>query len=370
VSRRLIHLSFGFAAAIVAAGHARAHAEDGAAAALYVRGDSDHTTVISPHARASKLLGSDTTADVTYAADIWSSASIDIVSAASTRPVTEQRDELDVSLSHAFEDLTLSAAYRFSTENDYTSHGGTLGSIYNFAGNAATLEANVHAIADVVGLSGNPEFARDLFTLDAQVSFTQVIDPLMFAKLTYELAHIEGFQASPYRWVGEGGDGFGCRSSARCWVEHVPGVRNRHALAVMLRRALSDVWSLGLSYRYYFDDWGIGSHTILAEAGWNVSDSLLLSLAYRFYRQGAVEFYRAVYPTITPDQFRTRDRELSALTYHRIGATLDHEIPLRDGGMQLVATLAVSGNFYAYDDFVGLTAVRALEVSAALMFRM
>jgi hypothetical protein len=370
VSRTPTHLSFVLAGTLVIVGTSNALAEDGAAAALYVRADSDHTTVISPHARASKLLGRDTSVDVTYAADVWSSASIDIVSAASTRPVTEQRDELDLALSHELEDVSLNAAYRFSTEHDYTSHGATLGASYDFANNAATLETNLHAIADVVGLSGNPRFARDLFTFDGELSFIQVIDPVTFVKLTYELARIEGFQASPYRWVGEGGDGFGCRASVRCWAEHVPDTRTRHAMAVLVRRAFTESWSVGINYRYYFDDWGLGSHTALVESAWSFSDKLLFSVRYRFYRQGAVDFYRAIYPSLSSDQYRTRDRELSGLTYHRFGATLDDEIDLRDGSMQLIATLAVSGNLYRYDDFVGLTAVRALEVSAALTFRL
>ncbi|HKU44853.1 MAG TPA: DUF3570 domain-containing protein [Polyangiales bacterium] len=337
---------------------------------MYVRTDSDNTTVISPRVRGSASLSERTRADATYAADIWSSASVDIRASASVRPVTEQRDELDLQLSHELEDLQLHGGYRFSIEHDYTSHGGSLGGRLELANNAATLEADLHVIADTVGQSGHPEFARSLTTIDGSLSFTQVLDPAMFAQLTYELAYNSGYQASPYRYVGAGGTGFGCVDAGPCLPEHVPETRMRHAIALVLRRALSEAASLGVSYRFYLDDWALRSHTVLAELGWNVGAETLLSFRYRFYTQGAVEFYRAVYETLAADTLRTRDRELSALIYQRAGAELEHAFDVGARDTTLALTLAVSGNLYSYADFVGLREVFALEVSAGLMVRM
>jgi hypothetical protein len=338
---------------------------DQAATALYVRTDSDQTTVISPRARAQKRLGEATNVDVTYAADIWTSASIDIRTSASVRPVTEQRDEIDLGLTREIDDLHLRGGYRFSTEHDYTSHGVSLGAGLDLAQNAATLDLNLHAIGDTVGQSGNPAFARSLTTLDAALSFTQVIDPLMFFQLTYELAHNRGYQSSPYRYVGVGGSGFGCVGASLCLPERAPNVRTRHAFAVLVRRAFSEFLSLGLNYRYYVDDWSLGSHTALVDMGMNLDDRTVLSLRYRFYKQGAVEFYQKQYTLIAVDQYRTRDRELSELTYHRVGAELERSFSVADG--KLVASLSLSGNFYNYAAFVGLDHISALELSVGLL---
>jgi hypothetical protein len=343
---------------------------DEVATALYVRTDSDSTTVISPRVRANKNLTEGTRLDVTYAADIWTSASIDIRTSASRRPVTEQRDEVDVSLSHDLQDVRLHSSYRFSAEHDYTSHGGTLGGSMDLANNAATLDASVHVIADTVGQSGNPAFARSLTTLDGSLSYTQVLDPMMLLQLTYELAHNIGYQSSPYRYVGVGGPGFGCVGATFCLPERVPSQRTRHALALLIRRALSESFSAGLTYRYYFDDWSLGSHTLLGELGWNISETTLLAMRYRFYTQGSAEFYQRVYADIQTDQYRTRDRELSKLTYHRAGIELEQDFPLKDSGAKLASTLAVSGNLYRYADFVGLNEITALEISAALVLQL
>src|SRR5262245_4787450 len=155
---------------------------DGVTSAVYIRTDTDDTLVVSPRAHATAHLGDPTQVDITYAADIWTSASIDIRASAS-RPVSEQRNELDAALSHDFGDLTLGASYRYSIENDYTSHGASVIGSIDLADNAATLSLNLFGFRDDVGRSGSDEFSRLLTTLGGRASFTQVIDPMMFAQL-------------------------------------------------------------------------------------------------------------------------------------------------------------------------------------------
>jgi hypothetical protein len=352
---------------LLAAIAATARAQD-AAGALYVRTDSDSTTVISPRIRANARLGEATQVDATYAADIWTSASVDIRASASVRPVTEQRDEIDLGLRHDLGDVHLRGAYRFSAEHDYASHGVTAGGSIDLAQNAATVDVSLHVFADTVGQSGNPGFQRALTTYDGSVSYTQTLDPVMFMSLTYEVAHNSGYQSSPYRYVGVGGSGFGCVGASRCLPEYVPPDRTRHALAFLIRRALSESLSLGLNYRLYFDDWGLTSHTALLDMGVSLGAATLLSLRYRFHIQGAVTFYQPIYQTIGTNQYRTRDRELSELTYQRAGAELEHAFAVGEHS-KLSGTLAVSGNLYNYADFKGLDRVTALEISAGLLFQ-
>jgi hypothetical protein len=341
---------------------------DGVGAAVYVRTDTDHTTVVSPHASAQTQLTEDVLLDARYSADVWSSASIDIRASASVRPVTEQRDEINVGVARTWSDFQLRGGYRFSTEPDYRSHGGTLSLQYDLAGKAATLRAGLNIFGDSVGRSGDPGFWRTLVTYDTQLSYTQLIDPLSFVQLTYELAHNRGYQASPYRFVGSGPDatGFGCLDAQMCWAERVPRERTRHAFALLGRRALSDVLSAGLTYRFYVDDWTLWSHTLLAELSCNVLEHGLLSVRYRFYYQSGVSFYRARYEALSALEHRTRDRELSPMLSHRLGIDYEHRLAELAAGRRLTALLALGGNYYDYRDFVGLSSAWALEVTAAL----
>jgi hypothetical protein len=358
---------FGLMVCSLAGSGVSARADD-VASALYVRTDTDHTTVISPRIRASQDWGETTRTDVTYSADVWTSASIDIRASASVRPVTEQRDEIDFSLKQDLGDFHLHADYRFSTEPDYKSHGLFLGAAYDLADKAAKLDANVRLLTDTVGRAGNPSFARAQGTVDASLAYTQLLDQITLVQFTYEAAHIEGYQASPYRFVGmgSGSTGYACLDAARCMAERVPERRTRNAFAALVRRALSDNVSVGINYRYYLDDWKLTSHTLLADLTLRIGEHSLLQLRYRYYAQGHASFYRMRYLTLD-SVYRTRDRELSALSYQRAGIEFERNFALRIRGGQLAAIVSVSGNRYHYDEFVGLGYVSALEISAALV---
>jgi hypothetical protein len=351
-------------AALVAPSLARA---DALASAVFVRTDSDHTLVVSPRARASKRLDDDRTdVDVTYAADIWTSASIDIRASAS-KAVTEQRNELDFAVSHELEDVTLNGSYRYSVENDYVSNGFSGGGSFSFADKSSTIALNAYLFQDAVGRSGDPTFSRGLSTIGGRLAFTQVLDPNTLGQVTYELVHLDGYQASPYRFVGVGGTGFGCVQAMLCLPEHEPGLRTRHALALLLRRALGDKVSLGGNYRFFIDDWGLQSHTAAAQLGFILGSNTSLTLRYRFYLQSGVSFYAPVYQTLpTASTYTTRDREQSPMHDHRIGLDLQQKAPLGDGGTRLVVTTGVGADFYSYDNFVGLRQTSALEFTLAL----
>ena len=84
-------------ASLASAGGARA---DEVGTAVYIRSDTDDTTVIAPRLRGQLEVAETTKATLVYAVDVWTSASIDIMASASKRPVTEQRDELDISIDH------------------------------------------------------------------------------------------------------------------------------------------------------------------------------------------------------------------------------------------------------------------------------
>jgi uncharacterized protein (DUF2141 family) len=175
---------------------------------VFVRADTDHTVVVSPRAHLEHSLAPQTQLDVTYAADIWTSASVD-VRAMATVPVTEQRDELDVGVSHAWQDVSAGASYRYSVENDYVSHGVSANGRVDLAQNSTSLAAAAYGFSDTVGRSGQPSFSRGLLTVGARATLTQIFDTQSLLQLTYELSQLTGYQASPYRYVGIGGTGFG-----------------------------------------------------------------------------------------------------------------------------------------------------------------
>lgn len=339
---------------------------DEVATSLYVRNDSDTTLVVSPRARVRTTLGESTQVEVAYAIDIWTSASIDIRTAASPS-VTEQRDEVNASVQHAFTDLTLTGGYRYSTENDYESHTVNASASYDMADNNTTLALNGYLGADEVGRAGDPGFARNLSSYGGRLSLTQVINPTTIVQGAYEMGYLDGYQASPYRFVGFGGDGYGCRGAMLCLPELIPEQRLRHALVVDGRHALSDSASIGAGYRLYLDGWGVSSHTLQAVLAWLPDSISRLSLHGRLYAQFGASFYRRAYALgAEQTSFYTRDRELSDLTSYKLGVDYTRTFEIGSEGILLRTSLAAAIGAYNYGDFVGLSSVSVLELTAAI----
>jgi hypothetical protein len=340
---------------------------DDVLAGVFVRGDTDSTTVVSPKAELTAGIVDDaTTVTAGYAADIWTSASIDIRTAA-TQPVSEQRDELTAGIAREMSDVTLRGGYRFSTENDYDSHGGVLAVIQRLAEGAATIETGLSAAFDTVGRSGDERFSRGLSTVGFRLAYTQVLDPNTVLQGAYELMRRDGYQASPYRFVGLGGDGF-CRGTAQlCVAESHPSIRWRNAWVARLRRALGDHWSTGLDYRFYIDDWGVASHTATAQAVWLPDEDTTVIARYRFYWQNEADFYQPTYALADARlRYVTRDRELSPMSTHRLVLAYERTFDLTAAGPATTMTLAIGGSILDYRDFVGLDVVGALDASLSL----
>ena len=388
--RRLAYLLFGLGASAIA-GQARAQE---VATAVYVRTDSDKTVVIAPRLRVQAQVSDETSVSATYAADVWTSASIDIRTSASQVPVTEQRDEIDMAVDQEFEDINLTLSYRYSTEPDYVSHGVSGGFSYDFADNNATLALGLSGSTDTVGKAGDPTFAKSVGTLGGRLSFTQVLDTKTLMQAMYEMSRVKGYQASAYRYVPIGGGA--CTTGADeppampastvpvagmpaatmpvlampvlsplCVPEASPDLRLRHALGVEVRRALGGEWSVAGAYRFYLDDWGISSHTIRAELTFAPSLSTILALRYRFYVQGAADQYRSEYLVAQP--FMTTDKELSPLTSHRVALELDHVFAFANN-RTLTMTVSAAPHYYSYSDFLPLDSITAFEFNTALVF--
>ena len=171
--------------------------------------------------------------------------------------------------------------------------------------------------------------------------------------------------ASPYRFVGVGGDGGTCNATSDfCLPETHPRRRARHAWVLRARQALGRHLALGGTYRFYLDSWQLRSHTAAMELAATPSRRTLIALEYRLYAQSGAFFYRTRYLSPGPGGYFTRDRELSSLASNRLALHATYTRDLRRGALELGAL--VGGTHIAYDAFIGLSRVWALELTAVL----
>src|SRR5665647_1849446 len=242
-----------------------------ASSTVYVRSDTDATTIIAPTLQVAGKLDHATLA-ATYTVDAWTGASVDVVTAA-TKAIHENRNEVDATAGYEHGKLALSANYRFSTEHDYVSHGLTLGMRADLAGKNTTIAFDLLGTDDRVGRAGDPMLSLPVRSLGARLSVAQVIDRSTIAEIGWQATYVDGYQASPYRFVAIGDVGT-CGSNAPfCIPEQVPGRRVRNAFTVRARRAFGRTLSSGLEYRFYFDDWGVLSQAIQPDVAWRLTDS-------------------------------------------------------------------------------------------------
>ncbi len=347
--------------AVSCAGHAPRVTD--ASSTVYVRSDTDATTIISPTVKVAGTIDKATLA-ATYTVDAWTGASVDVVTAA-TKAIHERRNEADAAVGYAGSTTSVTANYRFSYEPDYTSHGLTLGLRSELAGKNTTVAVDALGSDDRVGRSGDPGFSLPVRTVGGRIVVAQVIDRSTIAELGAQTTLVSGYQASPYRFVAIGDLGTCVSSAPFCIPEQVPDTRLRTSFTARGRRALGRTLSFGLEYRFYFDNWSVRSHAIEPDLAWRLSESQTLSLRYRYATQSEASFYRPRYFDLaTTSGYVTRDRKLSALVWNEVGLQYLHRIENENGDRVIVWGLRTTLSRIDYLAYVGLDHVWALDVTA------
>jgi hypothetical protein len=333
------------AAFTVAALRSPARADDSFVAKTQVYTDSDRTTVVSPLAAISRDAWKGGTVSASYVADVVSSASVDVISNATTH-MNDFRSEITAGLAQKFHLTTLTADYVYSVENDYQSHNADFGLSQDLFEKNTTLAIGLSFSDNSVGRTGDQLFHRSLVVAGVSGAWTQVLDKKTIAQLSYSFSYNDGYQASPYRFVRIETDDFA--QILFKVPETEPNERFRHAAVAALNRYLFNDSALGVDYRFYADNWGIISHTV--QARWFVAiKDVTLRLRERFYYQQGANFYREHYTTMDVQPYMTADRELSTFWSNIVGAKLSWRLPWVHRALELEAK--VDYFHFGYSDF-------------------
>lgn len=236
-----------------------------------------------------------------YYVDIVSNASIDVVTTAS--PYHETRKEHSFGADYLYHDALVSLSGSWSKEPDYSADAASLDVSQDVFGGMTTVSAGYTRGWDEVKKHGSPYFSAQANHWQYRLGATQVLTPRWLASLNLESTSDDGYLQSPYR-------------VARVFGAAVPEVdpSTRTGRAVQLR-VVGDVSGSGprssvrVQYRYFWDTWGIGSHT--AEVGYSryVGNRWLLDGYVRYYTQGRAVFYSNDFTTEMT--YMSRNRQLS-----------------------------------------------------------
>lgn len=100
-------------------------------------------------------------------------------------------------------------------------------------------------------------------------------------------------------------------------IERLPDARFKIPVGARFNYYLNEVVSLRTYYRYYYDDWGISSHTASIEAPIKLNDKFTIYPSYRYYNQTAADYFAPYEQLVSTDEFYTSDYDLSEFNSHQ-----------------------------------------------------
>ena len=286
-----------------------------------------------------------------------------------------------IQFSSADRNTVWSANLYFSNEYDYTSFGfgGSYTRLFNEKNTEFSVISRVfldkwNAIYPIElrdgffddRISGNGTYNPNFVPFDSEsrntysLSFglSQILGKRLQGGLFVDLVSQEGLLSTPFQRVYFGDteaffiDDFQLADD----VERLPEKRLKIPVGGRLNYFLNDVVILRTYYRYYWDDWGLTSHTASIEAPVRLSDKFVLFPTYRFYTQSAADYFYAKEVASSTFQFYTSDYDLSAYDAHQYGMGIQYKDILANAKLLTFGLKSIDLRFNRYDRSDGLNA--------------
>ena len=250
-----------------------------------------------------------------------------------------------------------------SSEHDYVSvglNGGisrdfnrrntTLGLSLSIARDVSKPVGGYHAPFTEVGADINEDRAGRLerfsgkkrSVYDAVLSATQVLDRQTLLLLNLSLNRASGYLTDPYKIISlvQSPEGEDPGEPVTSIYENRPGNRSKNAVYAELRRDLRGS-TAGLSYRYFWDNWGVTSHSIDASLRIGLHRRGAIHPRIRWYHQTQSDIYAPfLIEGIPLPAYATSDSRLAAFDAFTYGLT--YSLPVKNGSQ-----LNITAEYYA-----------------------
>ncbi len=233
-----------------------------------------------------------------------------------------------------------------SVERDYEAYGGSLALERDNEDRSVTFTAGVAGSYDTIFQSsggtpkpmgsveengGNPEFfgPGKKRGFEGMLGVSRIINRRTVARLNYSLKRLEGYLTDPYKVISMVREGI----ELRRFYESRPDSRQRQALYGELVHRLENRDTIRLAYRYYWDDWGIFSHTIDYRHRRNLLGGRYLEPRLRLYTQSSADFFYPSLPFGVEPEYASADYRLDQMNSATLG--LKYGQPALGGTLRL-----------------------------------
>jgi len=175
---------------------------------------------------------------------------------------------------------------------------------------------------------------RNTFALS--LGFHQILGKKTQMSISTDLTYQEGWLANPMQrvyfadrpnfFIGEASDIPVYATAANDGVfqladdiERLPLSRLKVPIGLRLNQYVNEFVVLRGHYRYYFDDWGIRSHTLNVEMALKLGMRHTLYPSYRLYTQTAADYFAGYEQALSTSQFHSSDFDLAGFMANQFG---------------------------------------------------
>ena len=139
-------------------------------------------------------------------------------------------------------------------------------------------------------------------------------------------------------------------------IERLPDTRFKTPIGVRFNYYINETIALRTYYRYYFDDWGMTSHTASLEVPIKLSDKFTVYPSYRYYTQTAIDYFAPYEENLSTQEFYTSDYDLSAFDAHQYGIGVRYTDIFTKFHIFNLGLKSIDLRFQQYDRSTGLNA--------------
>tara|TARA_R110002110_G_scaffold415561_2_gene650920 strand:+ start:136325 stop:137479 length:1155 start_codon:yes stop_codon:yes gene_type:complete len=330
--------------------------------ALYHRYDGGGVTIDGPSILVRKNFSETVSISGNYYVDNVSSASIDVVTSGASE-YGEKRTEYSVGADYLYGKSLFSAGYTNSDESDYTADTFYFNVSQDFFGDLTTLTFGYSLGQDDVFQNGNNEFSGSIDRHNFRLGVSQILTPEMIMSVNYELVTEEGYLNNPYRSYRYLSNPLDPAAGYQFAQEVYPDTRTSDS--AMLRVLYYLPWraTVGGSYRFFTDDWGIAAHNVQLSYTHTLRKNWIFDVKYRYYQQSEADFYQDLFLFASQDDkdYRARDKELSEFNDHTLSLHIAYERDINNTFIDRAAVgLQWDHLWFEYDNFSDLTRTTAI----------
>lgn len=183
------------------------------------------------------------------------------------------------------------------------------------------------------------------------LGFSQILGKNLQGSLALDFVKQDGLLSTPFQRVyfADIADSFIQEFQLADAIEQLPDSRFKVAGGGRLNWYINESVVLRSYYRYYFDDWGINSHTASVEVPIKLTDKFMVYPSYRFYQQSAADYFFGYEEAFSTDTFYTSDYDLSKYSANQFGMGVSYTDIFTKMHVWKLGLKSIDVKFYKYD---------------------